>query len=115
MSWESRKKSISPLLVRRAFGSTHLLEDGVVEIGAIHTYVELYARLFVDLVPNVVLVCAEQADRAGNLYTGPNTEETPVIVEAAAFHDAIVIVQANQIVPRENLEMSERMGVIFPS
>jgi malonate decarboxylase alpha subunit len=26
----------------------HLLEDGVVEIGAIHTYVELYARLFVD-------------------------------------------------------------------
>jgi len=76
----------------------HLLEDGVLEIGAIHTYVELYARLFVDLVPNVVLVCAEQAGRAGNPYTGPNTEETPVIVEAAAFHDAIVIVQANQIV-----------------
>ena len=33
-----------------------LLEDGVLEIGAIHTYVELYARLLVDLVPNVVLV-----------------------------------------------------------
>jgi len=87
----------------------HLLEDGVVEIGAIHTYVELYARLFVDLVPNVVLVCAEQADRAGNLYTGPNTEETPVIVEAAAFHDAIVIVQANQIV--ETLPRVERNNV----
>src|SRR5580698_6879072 len=42
-----------------------LLEDGVLEIGAIHTYVELYARLLVDLVPNVVLVCAEQADREG--------------------------------------------------
>src|SRR5277367_2749305 len=40
-----------------------LLEDGVLEIGAIHTYVELYARLLVDLVPNVVLVCAEQADQ----------------------------------------------------
>src|SRR5579862_4479268 len=78
-----------------------LLEDGVLEIGAIHTYVELYARLLVDLVPNVVLVCAEQADQEGNLFTGPNTEDTPVIVEAAAFHDAIVIVQVNQIV--ENL------------
>src|SRR5277367_6187081 len=38
-----------------------LLEDGKLEIGAIHTYVELYARLLVDLAPNVVLVCAEQA------------------------------------------------------
>jgi malonate decarboxylase alpha subunit len=77
-----------------------LLADGKVEIGAIHTYVELYARLLVDLAPNVVLVCAEQADREGNLYTGPNTEDTPVIVEAAAFHDAIVIVQVNQIVDK---------------
>jgi malonate decarboxylase alpha subunit len=77
-----------------------LLEDGVLEIGAIHTYVELYARLLVDLAPNVVLVCAEQADSQGNLYTGPGTEDTPVIVEAAAFHDAIVIVQANRIVEK---------------
>src|ERR1700675_1650247 len=77
-----------------------LLEDGVLEIGAIHTYVELYARLLVDLAPNVVLVCAEQADSEGNIYTGPNTEDTPVIVETAAFHDAIVIVQANRIVEK---------------
>src|ERR1700690_1240220 len=77
-----------------------LLEDGKVEIGAIHTYVELYSRLLVDLAPNVVLVCAEQADREGNLYTGPSTEDTPVIVEAAAFHDAIVIVQVNEIVEK---------------
>ena len=77
-----------------------LLEDGVLEIGAIHTYVELYARLLVDLAPNVVLVCAEQADSEGNLFTGPGTEDTPVIVEAAAFHDAIVIVQANRIVEK---------------
>src|SRR6202044_1934558 len=75
-----------------------LLEDGVLEIGAIHTYVELYARLLVDLIPNVVLVCAEQADQEGNLFTGPNTEDTPVIVEAAPFPDAIVIVQVNKIV-----------------
>jgi len=77
-----------------------LLEDGVLEIGAIHTYVELYARLLVDLIPNVVLVCAEQADAEGNLFTGPNTEDTPVIVEAAAFHDGIVIVQVNKIVDK---------------
>ncbi len=79
---------------------SQLLEDGILEIGAIHTYVELYARLLVDLVPNVVLVCAEQADAQGNLYTGPNTEDTPVIVEAAAFHDGIVIVQVNEIVDK---------------
>jgi malonate decarboxylase alpha subunit len=77
-----------------------LLEDGVLHIGAIHTYVELYARLFLDLIPNVALVCAEEADEEGNLYTGPNTEDTPVIVEAAAFHSGIVIAQANRIVKK---------------
>src|ERR1700678_4004273 len=77
-----------------------LLEDDILEIGAIHTYVELYARLLVDLTPNVVVVCAEQADHEGNLFTGPNTEDTPVIVEAAAFHDAIVLVEVNQIVDK---------------
>src|SRR3984957_20079333 len=30
-----------------------LLEDCKLEIGAIHTYVELYARMFVDLMPDV--------------------------------------------------------------
>ena len=75
-----------------------LLEDGKVQIGAIYTYVELYARMFVDLTPTVALVCAEQADRAGNLYTGANTEDTPTIVEAAAFRHGIVLVQVNEIV-----------------
>src|SRR3984885_4809198 len=77
-----------------------LLEDGKVEIGAIHTYVELYARMFVDLMPDVALICAEQADRQGNLYTGPNTEDTPTIVEATAFHDGVVVVQVNEIVDK---------------
>jgi malonate decarboxylase alpha subunit len=86
-----------------------LLQDGKLEIGAIHTYVELYARLLVDLSPRVALVCAEQADRQGNIYTGPNTEDTPVIVEASAFHDGIVVVQANRIVdqlPRVDIPAS---------
>jgi malonate decarboxylase alpha subunit len=74
-----------------------LLADEQLEIGAIHTYVELYARMFVDLIPRIALVCADQADRKGNLYTGPNTEDTPTIVEATAFHEGIVIVQVNEI------------------
>ncbi|HXB18375.1 MAG TPA: malonate decarboxylase subunit alpha [Steroidobacteraceae bacterium] len=77
-----------------------LLEDGKLEIGALHTYIELYARMFVDLTPHVVLVCAEKADLAGNLYTGPNTEETPTLIEAAAFSHGIVLVQVNEVVDR---------------
>jgi malonate decarboxylase alpha subunit len=86
-----------------------LLEDGKLEIGAIHTYVELYARMFADLMPDVALICAEKADRQGNLYTGPNTEDTPTIVEATAFHDGVVVVQVNEIVdelPRVDIPAS---------
>ncbi len=74
-----------------------LLEAGRLEIGAINTYVELYARMFVELSPQVALVCAARADAAGNLYTGANTEDTPTIVEAAAFRDGIVVAQVNEI------------------
>ncbi|HJV00650.1 MAG TPA: malonate decarboxylase subunit alpha [Burkholderiaceae bacterium] len=74
------------------------LQDDMLELGAIHTYVELYSRLFVDLPPNVVMVAGYMADRQGNLYTGPSTEDTPTLVEAGAFRDGIVIAQVNKIV-----------------
>ncbi|MFC4932217.1 malonate decarboxylase subunit alpha [Massilia sp. GCM10023247] len=74
------------------------LKDGQLEVGAIHTYVELYARLYVDLRPQVVLVAGYKADRQGNLYTGPSTEDTPALTEAAAFSNGIVIAQVNEIV-----------------
>ena len=77
-----------------------LLEGGKIRLGAIHTYLELFARYFVDLTPKVALVAAQMADREGNLYTGPNTEDTPAIVEATAFRDGIVIAQVNQVVDR---------------
>jgi malonate decarboxylase alpha subunit len=77
-----------------------LLEDGALEIGSIHTYIELYARMFVDLTPDIALVCAEQADHDGNLYTGANTEDTPTLIEAAAFRHGVVLVQVNEIVPQ---------------
>src|SRR3712207_4823185 len=82
-----------------------LLDDGKLRIGAIHTYLELSARLFVDLAPTVALVAAESADAEGNLYTGSNTEDTPTIVEATAFRDGIVVVQVNELV--EELPRSE--------
>jgi malonate decarboxylase alpha subunit len=71
---------------------------GKLNIGAIHTYLELFGRYFVDLTPRVSLVAAEAADHEGNLYTGPNTEDTPAIVEATAFKSGIIIAQVNRIV-----------------
>jgi len=80
---------------------SQLLQDGQLEIGAIHTYIELYSRLYVDLCPNVALIAGYKADRKGNLYTGPGTEDTPALVEAAAFRDGIVIAQVNELVDDE--------------
>ncbi len=73
-----------------------MLADGRIEIGAIHTYLELFARYFVDLTPKVALIAAQAANADGNLYTGPNTEDTPAIVEATAFSGGIVIAQVNE-------------------
>ena len=75
-----------------------LVAEGRIDIGAIHTYLELFGRYFIDLTPKVALIAAQAADRHGNLYTGPNTEDTPVIVEATAFRGGIVIAQVNEIV-----------------
>ena len=77
-----------------------MLFGGKIELGAVHTYLELFARYFIDLTPNVALIAAVSADRDGNLYTGPNTEDTPTVVEATAFKDGIVIAQVNEIVER---------------
>lgn len=77
-----------------------MVAAGQIQIGAIHTYLELFSRYFVDLTPRVSLVCAQSADAAGNLYTGANTEDTPAIVEATAFKSGIVIAQVNELVER---------------
>lgn len=77
-----------------------LVSAGGIEIGAIHTYLELFARYFIDLTPQVALIAAHSADDEGNLYTGPNTEDTPAIVEATAFSGGIVIAQVNERVGR---------------
>ena len=75
-----------------------LVQQQKIQIGSIHTYLELYGRYFIDLTPNVCLITAHSADAEGNLYTGPNTEDTPAIVEATAFKSGIVIVQVNELV-----------------
>jgi malonate decarboxylase alpha subunit len=84
----------------QSFRMAQLISEGTVRTESIHTYVELYSRLFVDLIPDVCLVAADKADRDGNLYTGNNTEETPTLVEAAAFKHGIVIAQVNQVVDK---------------
>ncbi|WP_180899155.1 malonate decarboxylase subunit alpha [Martelella soudanensis] len=77
-----------------------MLFGGKIELGAVHTYLELFARYFIDLTPNVALIAAVSADRDGNLYTGPNTEDTPTVVEATAFKDGVVVAQVEEIVDR---------------
>jgi malonate decarboxylase alpha subunit len=76
------------------------LSAGQIELGAVHTYIELFARYFMDLTPHVALIAAVEADGAGNLYTGPNTEDTPTIVEATAFKSGIVVAQVNKVVEK---------------
>ena len=94
-----------------------MLFGGQIELGAIHTYLELFARYFIDLTPHVALIAAVSADRDGNLYTGPNTEDTPTVVEATAFKDGVVIAQVNEIVdnvPRVDIP-ADRMHFIVKS
>jgi malonate decarboxylase alpha subunit len=76
------------------------IKEGKLELGAIHTYLELFARYFIDLTPRVSLICAYEGDADGTLYTGFNTEDTPAIVEATKFSQGIVIAQVNKLVDK---------------
>lgn len=94
-----------------------MLFGGKIELGAVHTYLELFARYFVDLTPNVALIVAVAADRDGNLYTGPNTEDTPTVVEATAFKDGVVVAQVNEILetlPRVDIP-GDRVNFVIKS
>ena len=80
-----------------------------VRIGAIHTYLELYGRYFVDLYPQVAILVADACDAEGNIYTGANTEDSPVIAEATRFKMGVVIVQVRlklDRVPRVDIPAS---------
>jgi malonate decarboxylase alpha subunit len=77
-----------------------LIKAGKINVGAIHTYLELYGRYFMDLTPRVSLIAAQSADANGNLYTGPNTEDTPAVAEGTAFKNGIIIAQVNEIVDK---------------
>jgi malonate decarboxylase alpha subunit len=77
--FDTRHRRAPGLLVLRPAGGrlAKLVAKGKINIGAIHTYLELFGRYFIDLTPQRGLVAAQAADRHGNLYTGPNTEDTP--------------------------------------
>ena len=79
-------------------GIARMLFGGKIELGAVHTYLELFARYFIDLTPQVALIAAVSADRDGNLYTDPNTEDT--VVEATGFKNGLVVAQVAEIVDR---------------
>ena len=64
------------------------------QLGAIHTYTELFGRYL------VALTVARAADRDDNLSMGPNTKDSPVVIEATAFKQGIVVAQVNEIVDR---------------
>src|SRR5207302_702309 len=40
------------------------------------------------------------ADKDGNLYTGPNTEDTPTVVEATSYKNGLVVAQVTEIVDK---------------
>jgi malonate decarboxylase alpha subunit len=84
----------------QSYALSRALKSGKMELGAIHTYIELFARYFVDLTPDVALTVARSADREGNLYMGPNTEDSPVVIEATAFKNGIVVAQVNEVVEK---------------
>lgn len=75
-----------------------MVQNGLIQMGSVHTYLELYGRYFTDLTPDVCLIVGFEADSNGNLFTGGNTEDTPAIVEATKFRKGIVIAQVNKIV-----------------
>ena len=76
------------------------LDSGKIELGAIHTYIELFARYVMDLTPKIALVAAKEGDADGNLYIGPNTESTPTVVEVTAFKSGIVVAQVDKLVDK---------------
>jgi malonate decarboxylase alpha subunit len=84
----------------QSYAVPRALNSGAIKLGAIHTYIELFARYFVDLTPHVALTVARSADRQGNLYMGPNTEDSPTVIEATAFKEGIVIAQVNEVVDK---------------
>ncbi|MFH0823596.1 MAG: malonate decarboxylase subunit alpha [Pseudomonadota bacterium] len=77
-----------------------LVDESKMKIGEIHTYLELFGRYFLDITPQVALVAGARADKDGNLFTGPNTEDTPAIVEATHFRQGIVVAQVEEIVEK---------------
>ena len=77
------------------------LTSGQIELGAIHTYIELFGRYFIDLTPK------GGADRWRARRTSTATSTwgltpriSPVVIEATAFKQGIVVAQVNAIVDK---------------
>lgn len=77
---------------------SEMLAEGKVKIGNFNTYLEIYARLFVDLIPNVCLVAADQGRQGRQPVYRLQHRGDPHAGEAAACKSGIVIAQVNEIV-----------------
>jgi malonate decarboxylase alpha subunit len=91
----------------QAKGMARLIRERKIQVGAIHTYLELYSRYLTDLRPDAALLAGETADAQGNVYLGSNGEETAFLCEAVRGAGGVTMVQVESVVngplPREDL------------
>ena len=81
-----------------------LVASGSLKIGAIHTYLELYGRMLVDLTPRVALVVADKADRYGNLsFRYAQMNFGPVMATAATLAIAEVRTITDEPLPHDRI------------
>lgn len=83
----------------QAAALARLVRERKIEIGAVHTYLELYSRYLTDLRPDVALLAGEAADPGGNVYLGCNAEETPFLCEATRGAGGATVIQVERVLP----------------
>ena len=82
----------------QAKGIARLIRERKMQVGAIHTYLELYSRYLTDLRPQVALLAGETADVQGNVFLGTNGEETAFLCEATRGAGGVTVVQVERVV-----------------
>ena len=80
-----------------------MVAENTVKIGAIHTYLELYGRLYVDLTPNVCLIAADKADSNGNFIPAITRRRRPYWRRRLRLRTASSLHRVNEIVGEDDL------------
>ena len=77
-----------------------MVQDGSIELGAIHTYLEMYSRYFIDLIPRVSLLVADEADRREIFIPAFPRKIHRRLRKRQNSTRGIVIVQVNKLVDK---------------